>query len=488
MPWWPRTLRGRLTLWFTVVLGTPLIAFAIGAYVFLSRTLLDRTDQFISDALSAFSHELTAERRAASSDSVAILSTTTEVRFRDMQIVVLDSMHRPLAIGAPPETGDDAGTREAAAQHAASLVMEWLRAHRAANGSVLTVPTPDESFRVGLRTTDFHGRQLHLAGIYPLTAIDTILDRVRRALFIVIPLMLVAAAVGGYFLARRSLAPVSAMGARAAAITASSLHERLPVATPHDELADLARVINGLLDRLQASFEQQRRFMADASHELRTPAAVLKTETDVTLSREHRTESEYRDSLQVISNASTRLTKIVDELFLLARADAGHLIVRREPIYLEEVVHDAVRAVQPLAEQAAVQLELTHVIDAPFLGDADMLGRLVLNLLDNAIKYSPPRTLVDVSMSATATTYHIAVRDSGNGIPAEAQGRLFERFFRVDSARSRAQGGSTSGAGLGLAIARHIAEAHRGTVALIESRPGRTEFRISLPRDGDAGG
>jgi signal transduction histidine kinase len=243
-------------------------------------------------------------------------------------------------------------------------------------------------------------------------------------------------------------------------------------------------VINDLLDRLEESFAQQRRFVADASHELRTPAAILRTEADVTLSRDHRPESEYRASVTVIQDAARRLARIVDELFLLARADAGHLVAQRVPLYLEDVVHDVVRAVQAVAEQRGVRIELGQLIEAPATGDPDLLGRLLLNLLDNAIKYSPEGEAVGVEMTRRDGCCAITVVDAGPGIPPAAHDRIFERFFRVDAARSRGESEATSGAGLGLAIARRVAEMHAGRLELVGSRPGRTEFRLTLPVEG----
>jgi signal transduction histidine kinase len=270
------------------------------------------------------------------------------------------------------------------------------------------------------------------------------------------------------------------MAARAAEIGAATLHERLPIVA-QDELGRLACVLNDLLDRLERSFAQQRRFMADASHELRTPTAILRTEADVTLSRTDRTQDEYRESMTVVQDASRRLTRIVDDIFLLARADAGHLNGQAAPIYLEDVVHDAIRAVRPIAERRGVHIALRDVVEAPFHGDEDLLGRVLLNLLDNAIKHSPERATIDVSMHHRAGRYEISVVDAGEGIPAAAHERVFERFFRVDTARARAENTATSGAGLGLSIGRRIAEMHGGRLELVSSRPGHTEFRLSLP-------
>ena len=477
-PRWPSSLRSRLTLWYTAILGLPLIAFAVVCYVNIQRTLERRTDAFIGDALTAFSRELIAERRASLSVVDAMRSAVTEVRFNDLRIAILDGGGRIVAMNEI--SAEDAIVERRPSSDIEQRMLKVLRAHDLTKELALTVATEVGEFRLVSRPLAIGGEQFRLTGAYALTDIDEVLTRVREMFLVAIPLLLLCGATGGYLLARRSLAPVLSMAARAAEISASNMHERLPVGGG-DELVGLARVVNGLLDRLEESFTQQRRFVTDASHELRTPTSVVRTETDITLSREHRTESEYRASITIIQDAARRLTRIVDDLFLLARADSGHLAPRRAALYLEDLVHDATRAVRSVASQRGVQVELRDVVEAPFQGDADLLGRLVLNLLDNAIKHSPPQGSVDVSLSRRDGHYEIRVTDSGPGIPAEAHERVFERFFRVDSARTRAENNSTSGAGLGLSIARRIVEMHGGSIAVAESRPGHTEFLVRLP-------
>jgi signal transduction histidine kinase len=183
-------------------------------------------------------------------------------------------------------------------------------------------------------------------------------------------------------------------------------------------------------------------------------------------------------------DATRRLTRVVDDLFLLARADAGHLVARKEPLYLDELVDDAVRGVRSVAEARGLRLELKELVDSPLEGDPDLLGRVVLNLLDNAIKYSNPGGAIEVGLARRNGEYEVSVIDSGPGIPVDAQPHVFERFYRVDAARSRGDSsasGATSGAGLGLSIARRIAELHGGRLELESSRPGRTEFMLTLP-------
>jgi heavy metal sensor kinase len=313
-----------------------------------------------------------------------------------------------------------------------------------------------------------------------------VLDRLRAFLVVALPLLLGSAALGGAWLGARGLAPLAAMAARAREISASRFDLRLPV-DGVGELRRTAEGVNDLLDRLQDAFARQRRFIADASHELRTPTAILRSEAEVTLARPHRDEASYRDALAVVRDAAQRLDRVVDDLFLLARADAEPGGAAREPLYLEEVVHDTVRAVQPLGARRGVRVQVAALAPAVVLGDADLVGRVLLNLLDNAVKHAPEGSAVTVTMSCAGRTATVAVHDTGPGIPVEARERIFERFWRVDAARGS---GALPGAGLGLAIARRIAEVHGGELVLVDGRPGATTFALRLPTmaDGDERG
>ncbi len=478
---WPSSIRVRLALWHSILLGLPLVIFAIVCYVAFSRALVGGTDRFIGEALSAFTRELGAERRAGLTTQQAMITTVHEVRFRELHIMILDPAGRVVAMAGPPDTTRRADATAPSGDPLDEQVIRTVRADSALTDPVrLTLDTPEGAFRVRAQRLDVDGLGYVLAGRYPLREAEQTMEGIRRMFGLAIPLLILAAAVSGYFLALRSLAPVASMAEHATEISATTLHERLPVGGG-DELVRLARVINDLLDRLEQSFEQQRRFMADASHELRTPTAIVRTEADVTLSKPHRDEGEYRESVGIMQDASRRLTRIVDDLFLLARSDAGHLVVHRAPIYLEDVVDDTTRGVRPLADRRGVRVELVEVVEAPVQGDADLIGRLLLNLLDNAIKHSPVGGVVSVRMRRDEDVIHVDVADQGPGIQAESRERVFERFYRVDAARTRQETSHTSGAGLGLAIARRIAEAHDGRLVLAESRPGHTVFQLTIP-------
>ena len=474
---WPQSLRGRLTLWYTLVLGFPLVAFAGASFLVLDRALLHRADAFLDETLGAFTTELTSEQQEEPTAPRAIAASLSDVQFRDVRLAVFDTAGSLIASGTV-----DTSARYVL-RHPVNLdeVGEELRARVTDGRAAFTVGMGERGYRVAAQPTMIFGKRYVVAAAYPLHGNSETMERVGGAYSIAIPVLLLIAAFGGYFLAARSLSPVAAMSARAAEISSTNLNERLPVGSRRDELSSLAEVVNSLLERLEQAFAQQRRFMADASHELRTPVAILRTEADVTLSRPNRTEAEYRDSVAVMRDSARRLGRIVDDLFLLARADAGHVPLRRAPLYLEEVVDGAARAVRAMAYERSVAIEVAPLEDSPFVGDADLLGRLLLNLLDNAIKYSPNGGNVTLSLKRIGREYRISVTDTGTGIPTEVQSQIFDRFFRVDKARAREEADQTSGAGLGLAIARWIAEAHRGRLELVRSDTRGSEFLVSLP-------
>ena len=476
-----QSLRARLTLWYTLVLGAPLVAFAAASFLVLDRALLHRADAFIDETLGAFTTELASEQHEEATAARAIQSSLEDVQFREVRLAVYDSSG---LLVASSRTDSLAGY---AARHPVDLVRvgDELRRRGVPARQLFTVGSGERGYRVAAEPATVFGARYLVASAYPLHGNRETMEAVGATYAIAIPLLLLIAALGGYFLASRSLAPVAMMSAQAAEISSTNLNERLPVGNRRDELSALAGVVNNLLERLEQAFAQQRRFMADASHELRTPVAVLRTEADVTLSRPVRTEAEYRDAIAVMRDSARRLGRIVDDLFLLARADAGHLPVRRGPIYLEEVVDDAARAVRALAQERGVRIDVKPLEDSPFHGDADLLGRLMLNLLDNAIKHSPAGGTVTLSLTRVAREYWIGVADQGAGIPAEAHTQIFERFFRADRARSRDGTADTSGAGLGLAIARWVAEAHGGRLELVRSDASGSEFQLALPVSSD---
>lgn len=277
-------------------------------------------------------------------------------------------------------------------------------------------------------------------------------------------------------LVRKSLQPVVTISEQAAHISVQNLDERLKITSPKDELGKLAAVFNDLLSRLEASFRIMREFMADASHELRTPLAVIQGESEVALSQDG-TSAEYRGSLSVVNKQARRMARIVGDMLALARADAGHLQLPMEELYLNDLVEDCCRAAQALAVPKGVRLTYEGSADISFRGNEELLKRMAVNLLDNAIHYTPSGGCVSVRLASEPASVRLSVTDSGVGIPPEHINRVFDRFYRVDESRARADGGS----GLGLSIVKLAAESHQGSVRLTSELGRGSTFTVTLP-------
>jgi heavy metal sensor kinase len=267
------------------------------------------------------------------------------------------------------------------------------------------------------------------------------------------------------------------MAAQARRITDSSLHTRIDIGRAAEEMETLVASFNELLARLDHSFEGMRRFVADASHELRTPVSVIRGEADVALSAD-RTAAEYRASLDVVLDESRRLSRLVEDLLNLARADAGRVRLQFQEFYLNELVTDCCRNAQALAGARQLKLECRTGADLQYRGDEQLLRRLMMNLLDNAIRYTPPGGTVSAVLEPNGTAVHLRVADTGVGIAPEDAARVFERFYRADEARSREDGGF----GLGLAIVKWIAESHQGSVECASVPGSGSVFTVTLPR------
>ena len=308
---------------------------------------------------------------------------------------------------------------------------------------------------------------------------------VRRTLWTLAAIMATAvpcavglAIVGGYLLAGRVLAPVGAMADTARRITAESLDARLPVANSADEFGRLASVFNETLSRLDAAFEQLRRFTADASHELRTPLTAIRSVGEVALQRSLSTDG-YRDVIGSMLEEVDRLARLVENLLLLTRAEAGRIPLTRATVDLRELVAGVSDGLRVLAEEKTQELIVELSGPLTVHCDATVLRQGITNLLHNAIKFTPPKGLIRIAATSTASgDAAIEVQDSGPGIPAADQQRVFERFYRVDQARSRDSGGT----GLGLAIARWAVEASGGRIELESLKGQGALFRVVLPR------
>jgi heavy metal sensor kinase len=294
---------------------------------------------------------------------------------------------------------------------------------------------------------------------------------------IALPIVVILVFITGYLLAARALSPVDVMAKRAAQVTADHLNERIAIPNPEDELGQLGTAFNATLARLESSFEQLRRFTADASHELRTPLTAIRSVGEVALSKGG-DQNYYRDTIGSMLEETNRLTKLVDSLLTMSRADAGRVSLRFSPVSLLELAKESASLLEVLAEEKnqSIRVEGSDAIEVN--ADRTILRQALVNLIDNAVKFSPERGIIHVRVLENGADAIVEVQDNGPGIPFEHRGRIFERFYRVDRARARHEGGT----GLGLSIVEWAVTVHRGTVEVdCESAPGST-FRIHLPR------
>jgi heavy metal sensor kinase len=289
------------------------------------------------------------------------------------------------------------------------------------------------------------------------------------------PLMILVSIGGGYWLATRSLRPVDQMTQTAARITAQQLDSRLEVANPHDELGRLALTFNALLDRLERSFTELRKFTADAAHEFRTPLAVIRTSLEVAL-RSPRTPGYYETCLQAVAEENERLTSLANQLLLLAQEDAGLTDNVAEPVDLADLVERVKNDLEPLADEKSQVIRCELAADIWVDGDSQALRRVCLNLLDNALKFTPAGGEIELRLKTALGKAELTIADTGPGIAAEHLPHIFERFYRVDSSRNR----ETGGAGLGLAICRAIVVRHGGEIRLTSDHQ-ETSVRVELP-------
>jgi heavy metal sensor kinase len=470
-------LRIRLTLWYGAVLAAVLITFSLGFYSLLDKSLRQRLDGSLRSATQvtalALNHETEEhEGKAAGEENVRlVLNTMHQTSFPRPDISVWDGSR---LVAEKPGIASVSGTliqaRRQKAQAAPSFhTFEWNGVRYRVADYTVWVPFSRAQYRVVANES--------------LQPIEAEMGTVSEILLITVPVCILMAAAGGYFLARKSLAPVLGMARTAEQISSHNLEQRLIVENPHDELGSLAETFNSLFERLQQAFRQQRQFMADASHELRTPISVALTAAQVSLTSRRQGIDELCETLEVVQSQMFRLRRVVDDMFTLAQADSGVYKLTRSTFYLDEVLQDSVRAARILGEARGVSVRAGQLAaERIYEGDEDLLRQLLLILLDNAVKYTPPTGTVEVSLTELPGAYKICVADTGIGIAVSDQPYIFDRFYRADKSRSRRQPGGGSGAGLGLAIAQWITHLHEGTIRLAQSDEHGSVFFVDLPR------
>ncbi|MBX3295852.1 MAG: heavy metal sensor histidine kinase [Acidobacteria bacterium] len=310
----------------------------------------------------------------------------------------------------------------------------------------------------------------------PYDPVESVLRGLLLTLGLGMPVVVVLSIGGGYFVMRRALVPVDDLTQSAERITSRNLNERLPVVKTGDELERLSIALNSMVARLDAAFTHIRRFSADASHELRTPLTVLRGELEE-LAQQPMLNEESRERIGSALEETERLAKIVESLLVISRLDAGEARMERTRLDLAELTATTVEQLRLLAEDKNIELFCQTPESIEIEGDRARLKQVIVNLIDNAVKYTPPGGKVEVRVTRENDNAALEVRDFGIGIPSEALSHIFERFYRVDKARSRAIGGT----GLGLAIVKSICGAHGGKVEVESVESEGSRFRIRLP-------
>jgi heavy metal sensor kinase len=450
------SLRARLTAWYSVLLLLSLALFTATVLWINWRLMLESFDETLA-GMSVTADNLLREEVGELHDLGNAAAEMIEV------------VHQP---GVTIAVFDDKG----AAIQPVSTRPPLASDGPVAPGAMRSVRAPDGSrWRVTWRRGDVEGHAYAIAVGAPLDGPVEEWWRLVRTCAIGIPVALALAIGGGWWIGREGLRPLQRMSDESQAITARTPEARLSPPRAGRELDRVAGAFNLVLDRLGSALSTQRRFMADASHELRTPLSTMRTAADVTLSQPTRDEAEYREALTEVAQQTSRLSRLVDDMFVLARADGGGYPLNPTDIDLDAIVDDVVREFRPSAETKRIDLRVS-VVPAPMRGDEALLRRMFVNLLNNALTYTPAGGAVDVAVIREGRSLVLRVRDTGVGIPSADRERVFERFVRLDSARG------AGGAGLGLSIARWIAEVHGGTLQVETSGPGGTVFAARLSR------
>ena len=462
-----RSMRIRLALWNVGILALTLLFFLAGVHYAVRAYLLNAVDQrLVRHVRIAQRAEFAPPALRSDRRFIRSLRAFERVRLFNLQGRAVD------AVGQPDADGGQPWDARALARVAAG------------EARFSTVTIDEVMLRVYSVPVWRDGAPMGVAQVAaPMGALMELLAGLTAILLVLAPLALLAAAVGGLFLTNRALRPVREMARLASGLTAEDLSRRLPV-RGDDEFAQLASTFNGMIARLETAFaqqaqavEQERRFIADASHELRTPLTSIKANTSLAL-RGARTPEQYRAALQATDRAADLMSRLVQDLLLLARSDSGQLPVTPQPVEAAGLVGEALAMVIPAAPRAAVHTDIPPALR--ITGDPHHLLRLLTNLLENAFRHTPADGRITFTARQRPDATVLEIADTGEGIAPEHLRHLGKRFYRADAARTRQHGG----AGLGLAICRGIAEAHGGALT-IASTPGcGTTVTVTLPATG----
>jgi len=445
-----KSIRTRLTLWYLAIIVVLLLMFSSVAYFMLYYNLYNNLDNALQNRANSLSGATVVIPR---SNELLMSFDANGTMTQQIGGVIVDT----------------------------SKLSDMIKKAIAGQNTYLTA-TGTENQQVRLYATaffnPFNGQPVVIVVGQTTTEITGVLHTFIYVMVFAMVGLIVLAGLGGLFLAERALKPVQQITKTARKIEGSDLSQRIDVKTD-DELGRLAATLNEMIGRLEESFNRQRQFTADASHELRTPLAIMQAEATLALSKE-RTPDDYRKSLETISQESDYMSSVIGKLLFLARSDAGKEQLNFEGVDLKELITGLSANIEVLAQDKGIKFAVDAKEELTVNGDKVKLRQLFINILENAVRYTPADGHISVSLVKQESNAVVSITDTGISIPAEHLPHIFERFYRVDKARARADGG----VGLGLAIAKIIAESHKGTIG-VESEVGKgTTFTISLPLKG----
>jgi heavy metal sensor kinase len=482
------SIRGRLTLWNTLALAAVLVGFGALVYALLAQAH-ERIDHAlrarVDHAVQRVDESLHAELQILQRDRKIALNPRRRLRYWIYEF----QEHEKIFCVVYDAAGKVYERTEQLAQDSVPAAPPTTLGEPLYTDAVIPIIGHQRLLSNRQRLGGKEFTVLLMASLAEVNHERREVDREREevnrqfgqllaVLFGSVPVALMVIGGLGYFLARKALAPVDQLRRLTEEISAERLNRRLPIANPTDELGRLTKTINAMIARLERSFAEIRRFTADASHELRTPLTAIRTETEVALGKSL-TTADYHFLLGSILEECQRLTRLTDQLLTLCREDAGKMPPLREPVDLTRLIEVVVETMRPLAEIKRLQIDTAGNGPWRIQGDATRLRQVFYNLLDNAIKYTPEGGKIEIQLGKSDHAAVVRLRDTGIGIPPEHLPHVFDRFYRVDKARSREEGGT----GLGLSIVQSIVTAHGGRIEMSSSPGQGTICTVILPEE-----